>query len=254
MEVDFSPFSLDDVMLNHVHTVTAQKAQEKGCIYRSMCHQMCRVIWSAMPCLRADFGESGEQMIKFTEQGNVKLSLENLSHDPDTSSMPVLLRFAIGDTGIGMTEDQIERLFPPGTQADSSTSPEVRWYGLGSVDLANWSNCSVVRLASLTNLAKVPASNSLCLAMYVPQLICWRWEERSLPPKFYADTLVLLVETMRLINKLRSSCLDTVGIKVDVASGGQEALDKLAKGTSSTYDLIFDGFGNAGHGRHWPHV
>ncbi|MCA9267557.1 MAG: hypothetical protein KDA41_03765, partial [Planctomycetales bacterium] len=55
--------------------------------------------------------------LKFTETGGVTISVALDQSDAKSPRM----RFAISDTGIGMTEEQEARLFQPFTQADSST-------------------------------------------------------------------------------------------------------------------------------------
>jgi ammonium transporter, Amt family len=61
--------------------------------------------------------------IKFTEHGQIRLS----ARSADSGR----LIFEISDTGIGMTPDQIGRLFQPFTQADSSTTRRFGGTGLG---------------------------------------------------------------------------------------------------------------------------
>ena len=65
--------------------------------------------------------------IKFTEQGCVRFVVR-FRHEPD---QPPCLQFDVIDTGIGMTEEQIAKLFRPFTQADSSTTRKYGGTGLG---------------------------------------------------------------------------------------------------------------------------
>ena len=62
--------------------------------------------------------------LKFTRKGGVRLSFAQ-----DEASEELVLR--VRDTGCGMTAEQIERVFMPFTQADSSTSREYGGTGLG---------------------------------------------------------------------------------------------------------------------------
>ena len=64
--------------------------------------------------------------IKFTEQGHVRLSIFR-----DISYFSHSIRFEISDTGIGMTPEQMSRLFQPFTQADVSTTRKYGGTGLG---------------------------------------------------------------------------------------------------------------------------
>ncbi len=65
--------------------------------------------------------------VKFTERGEVCVTV----HLADDSGGPQYLEFAVRDTGIGMTEQQIEQIFDPFTQANSSTTREFGGSGLG---------------------------------------------------------------------------------------------------------------------------
>src|SRR5947207_222499 len=61
--------------------------------------------------------------LKFTEHGSVRLSLENAG--------PSMLRIRVVDTGIGLTQEQRDRLFQPFVQADSTTTRRFGGTGLG---------------------------------------------------------------------------------------------------------------------------
>ncbi len=63
---------------------------------------------------------------KFTEGGTVRVDIEPVG-GPDGDTV----RFAISDTGIGMTEAQAKHVFTPFTQADESTTREYGGTGLG---------------------------------------------------------------------------------------------------------------------------
>jgi PAS domain S-box-containing protein len=65
--------------------------------------------------------------VKFTEQGEIIISV---SVD-ESSGESVLMRFSVKDTGIGLTQEQQERLFQSFQQADTSTSRKYGGTGLG---------------------------------------------------------------------------------------------------------------------------
>ncbi len=65
--------------------------------------------------------------IKFTEQQGVRLVVGFLPGENPQ------VQFDVVDTGIGMTEEQVKRLFRPFTQADTSTSRRFGGTGLGLV-------------------------------------------------------------------------------------------------------------------------
>jgi PAS domain S-box-containing protein len=69
--------------------------------------------------------------IKFTQHGEVVINVDTL---PDrTNASEALIRFAVTDTGIGITPEARTRLFRPFSQADSSTTRDFGGTGLGLV-------------------------------------------------------------------------------------------------------------------------
>jgi len=65
--------------------------------------------------------------IKFTQKGTVTLSIEPTKVDPGF----IMLGFAVEDTGIGMTPEQLGKLFQSFSQADDSTTRRYGGTGLG---------------------------------------------------------------------------------------------------------------------------
>ncbi len=65
---------------------------------------------------------------KFTERGTVTLDVRRLAPEADGGDRVV---FEVSDTGIGMTPDQVKRLFHAFSQADASTSRKYGGTGLG---------------------------------------------------------------------------------------------------------------------------
>ncbi|WP_339907718.1 hybrid sensor histidine kinase/response regulator [Symmachiella dynata] len=65
--------------------------------------------------------------IKFTETGGVKIAMELAGQDTPSPK----LMFEVIDTGIGITPDQMDRLFKPFAQADSSVTRRFGGTGLG---------------------------------------------------------------------------------------------------------------------------
>ncbi|MDL2216770.1 response regulator [Desulfovibrio sp. OttesenSCG-928-M14] len=69
----------------------------------------------------------GTNAAKFTHEGGVRISVDLREEGPDGA----LLHFAVTDTGIGLTREQISRLFEPFSQADTSTTRRYGGTGLG---------------------------------------------------------------------------------------------------------------------------
>ncbi len=70
--------------------------------------------------------------IKFTERGSVQISIRFLPNSQkDRGGLTGRLEFAVRDTGIGMTTEELGRLFRPFTQADATTTRRFGGTGLG---------------------------------------------------------------------------------------------------------------------------
>ena len=71
--------------------------------------------------------------IKFTDEGAVRLVIRYLDtrSTGETDSSGPMLQFDIIDTGIGITPEQMDKLFQPFSQADSSTTRRFGGTGLG---------------------------------------------------------------------------------------------------------------------------
>jgi len=69
----------------------------------------------------------GNNAVKFTDSGEIVLSVAVVEQD----AAHVTLRFAVRDTGPGLTPEQQQRLFQPFSQADTSTSRRYGGTGLG---------------------------------------------------------------------------------------------------------------------------
>lgn len=69
--------------------------------------------------------------VKFTREGEVVLTVSSQRYRNGGEKEKALLTFAVRDTGIGLSKDQMSRLFQSFTQADSSTTRKYGGTGLG---------------------------------------------------------------------------------------------------------------------------
>ncbi|AYA65460.1 ATP-binding protein [Alteromonas sp. RKMC-009] len=66
--------------------------------------------------------------VKFTQQGAINVTIKGMVNQQGDK---VVLRIEVEDTGIGMTQSQVDRIFQPFTQADGSTNRKFGGSGLG---------------------------------------------------------------------------------------------------------------------------
>ena len=239
MEVDFSPFSLDDV-ISHVTTVTAQKAQEKALLLRfDVPDNVPKFLVGDAMRLGQVLVNLVNNAIKFTQLGQVNVGIQLRSAADPSENLPIELRFSISDTGIGMTPAQMERLFSAFTQADSSTSRKFGGTGLG---LSISSQLVTLLGGEITVSSRFGEGSTfeftLPFSPCTQASLMQMGRSISSTKNRYADTMILLVEDNEINQQIAVELLETVGVQVDVASGGQEALDKLQASHANTYDMI----------------
>ncbi len=171
---------------------------------------------------------------KFTKDGVVTLSAwaEETTHNGK-----VRVHCKVSDTGIGMTKAQQEELFKPFSQADTSTSRKFGGTGLGLsickafVELMNGS----IRVTSepgkgSTFAFSVQFDENRAGVLTQKQDNSNEWEHSR-----YDGRQFLLVEDDLINQEIALAVLLDMGINVDVANNGQEA---VAQFMEKDYDLI----------------
>ncbi len=128
------PFELDTVF-DQLSSVTALRAENQGI------ELAYDIQGDVPPTLIGDALRIGQILtnlttnaIKFSAGGNVVISVEakvDTTGDAGTDNAFAVLHFAVSDEGIGMNAEQVEQLFKPFTQADSSTTRKYGGTGLG---------------------------------------------------------------------------------------------------------------------------
>ncbi|BBU33183.1 hypothetical protein BTHE68_69170 (plasmid) [Burkholderia sp. THE68] len=71
--------------------------------------------------------------LKFTSAGQIVVSVHRLESSHDATGASMRVRIAVSDSGIGISEEQLERIFEGFTQAEASTSRRYGGSGLGLV-------------------------------------------------------------------------------------------------------------------------
>ena len=126
LELESAPFSLRR-MLDQITRVLSVRASEKGlCFYCRMPDETPDAVMGDRMRLQQVLLNLAGNAIKFTERGDVEISLRTLSQEGEAC-----LEFAVRDTGIGIPPSGMERLFQPFAQADASMARRFGGTGLG---------------------------------------------------------------------------------------------------------------------------
>lgn len=128
MDIEHVLFDLDEV-LDNAASVISLKAEEKDLeVIFDICRDVPRNLVGDPLRLTQVLINYANNAIKFTEKGHVLLSAKLEERRDDGNA---LLRFSVTDTGVGLTNEQIERLFQSFSQADGSTTRKYGGTGLG---------------------------------------------------------------------------------------------------------------------------
>jgi PAS domain S-box-containing protein len=179
--------------------------------------------------------------VKFTEAGSITVRVQVAGSRPGRQR----LRFAVADTGIGMTPVQLERLFQPFTQADASTTRRFGGSGLGLFICSRLAEIMLgaVRAESepgrgttMTFEVDLPLGDAADLAQQAVSQA--DLPVRAAPPREQAEgegTLVLLAEDHPVNREVLTGQLEIAGFRVDTAEDGSRALEMF---TATRYGLV----------------
>ena len=174
--------------------------------------------------------------VKFTETGHVKLSV-GIAERRDGG---VMLDFAVADTGIGMSREQIDRLFQEFTQADGSTT---RKYGGSGLGLTISKRFVELMGGHITVHSEVGVGT--VFRFQIPLPVAMPPAPPSTPPPRAGAMRVLVVDDQAdarqsLTDMLRALQVGAEGGAIDDAADGGSALERieLAEQSGQPYDLL----------------
>ncbi|MDZ7920111.1 PAS domain-containing hybrid sensor histidine kinase/response regulator [Rhodoferax sp.] len=225
------PFELDKVLQN-VATVIVDKASAKGL------ELICDVAPEVPQSLIGDPLRLGQVLInyannaiKFTEKGEISIAVR-LKEGSDNEA---LLRFEVRDTGIGLTQEQMDRLFQSFQQADTSTTRKYGGTGLGlaiSKSLAELMGGAVGVESEHGKGSTFWFTARLGLGEAQAQLHLSRHDIQS--------RRVLVVDDSERAAAVLAHLLGTIGFAVESAYSGREAIEKVrqAAARGQGFDIL----------------
>ncbi len=215
MELALETFDLDPVLDNVVATVQPLVAKNRNTLVVERQPSLGRMR-SDLTKLRQSLFNLLSNACKFTEEGRVTMRAR--------SEGPEWLSFEVADTGIGMTSEQLSRLFQAFSQADDSTSRKYGGTGLGLMLTRNFcrmmgGDVSVLSRAGegTTFTIRLPRHTAETAPVpEVPSAVTTRINTRK----------VLVVDDNSDAREILSRSLEKAGYRVMVAVGGEEGLEK----------------------------
>jgi PAS domain S-box-containing protein len=168
--------------------------------------------------------------VKFTTKGKITVSVRLLDEDEETAT----LEFAVTDTGIGIPENKIEKIFENFQQATSGTS---RLYGGTGLGLAIVKQLVEPQGGSIKVKSKIDEGSTFSFIL--------PFQKTKIEPELEIEPIeldteikhikILVVEDIALNQLLMKTLLDDFGFEREIVANGKLAVEKLQ---TNSYDII----------------
>ena len=239
MELEHVPFDLHGIFMR-CQSVILPNVNEKGLdlhvyaeptIGRKLLGDPVRLYQALMNLL--------SNAVKFTGTGAIKLS----SSIKNASENAVTVYFEVKDSGIGMSAEQMEKVFEPFTQADSSTTRNYGGTGLGLTIAKN----IVEMMGGNLKLESKPGAGSKFSFELMFQTVGASdeipvYDEIKTVEKPHFDGLILICEDNSMNQQVISEHLSSVGLQSVIAENGKmgvEMVEERIQSGKKPFDLIF---------------
>jgi signal transduction histidine kinase/CheY-like chemotaxis protein len=240
LELEHIPFDLHDIFAQ-CRTVIMPKAVEKGIQLYFYAEPSVKKKPVGDPTrLRQILVNLLSNAVKFTNTGTVKL----LSNIENLTEQNVTTYFEVKDSGIGMTAEQISRIFEPFLQADSSMTRKYGGTGLGLSITKNLIEMMGGKLV-VESTQGVGSRFSFSITfdtMDIPIGIPRSEGTAERVEKPYFNGEILICDDNPMNQLVIIEALARVGLKTSIAENGLEGVNQVKKRIDSgknIFDLIF---------------
>jgi PAS domain S-box-containing protein len=236
LELENTDFSLAEVF-ESVETIVAGRATEKGLEFAIHAAPgiPARLLGDPLR-LGQVLINLANNAVKFTEKGRVEVVVTPGAGQDGR----VTLRFAVRDTGIGMTPEQVSRLFQPFSQADGSTTRKYGGTGLG-LSISQRIVEAMGGTITVESLAGIGSAFSFGIELPVVEGVAETAPAAAGPAlsaKALAGLNILLVEDNEINQQIAVELMQDAGATVTVAGNGREALDALDAAPAGAYAMV----------------
>ncbi|ASM49619.1 hypothetical protein PESP_a1512 [Pseudoalteromonas espejiana DSM 9414] len=215
LSIEETPFELDELM-HHLESDLLIPANEKN-INLEIINNIEHNNWIGDPVrLRQIFLNLISNAIKFTNEGSVSMQVSLKGEDT--------LSFKVSDTGIGISQQALERLFERFEQADKSTTREYGGTGLGlaiTQSLVELMNGTI----SVSSQLGSGSQFTVTLPLVKAQASAVKANDAALVLPNLTNKTVLIAEDNKINQLVASSFMEATGANIIIANNGIEAVE-----------------------------
>jgi signal transduction histidine kinase/DNA-binding response OmpR family regulator len=232
LDIEKIPFETEN-LLEDLNNIVGFKAQEKGLDFHiKRDPEIPFILVGDELRLGQILKNLGNNAVKFTQDGEINVTISCLKLDSDTVS----LKFCIDDSGIGMTPEQQTKLFKDFSQVDTSLSRRYEGSGLGLViskKLVEMMNGKI-----WLEYSKPGIGSTFCFTVAVG--VANNQTKTSLKldyetHKLLSNKSLLIVDDNDLARTILCRTAESLGLKSVTAASGGEAEKALEK---NTFDIV----------------
>lgn len=216
--------------MEEVFAFLEPQAQEKGIDFVLDCQIKRGEVYANRDSLKQLVLNLANNALTYTDPGGrVSVSLR----EEELPGWESVYRLVVADTGAGISEDFLERIFEPFVREKNTTLSGVHGIGLGltiAKDLAE-------KMGGSIDVKSTPGEGSTFTVTLRFRTLTGRSAAEQ-PAVHRQSQRLLLVEDNEINREIAVDLLENMGFLIDPAENGLEALEKMERAAPGYYDLI----------------
>ncbi|MBF0118336.1 MAG: response regulator [Desulfobacterales bacterium] len=234
IEFEITDFKLLDIIEN-VSSMFSHKAEEKGISFiTSISENIPPVLYGDPLRLSQILINLVNNAIKFTDKGEIVVRIELIEKLPQK----ILLKFLVNDSGIGISQDQISKLFTKFSQVDATTTRKYGGTGLGLAICKQFIN---MLGGEIGVESKIGNGSTFYFTMEFGYVESDSFQnkdslyKKDITLETILGSRILLVEDNSINQQVAKEILENAGMVVDIAGNGEKAVWAVS---TSNYDAV----------------
>ena len=244
LEIVNANYKLSSV-LNDVSNIIAFRAKTKGLDFQIYVDETLPDTYFGDEIrLRQIMQNLLSNAVKYTDKGSVKFSIEKAEEKNIIQGENILLKFSVQDSGIGIKNEDLDKVFHRFSRVDTTHNRTIEGTGLGLSIVKELCNMMKANIDLKSEYGK-----GSTFTVIIPQVVisCEKignFREKFEQSVLYADynepfyapeAHILVVDDIKLNLTVIKGLLKNTEIKIDTAGSGNEAVNLCE---NNSYDLI----------------